>query len=218
MLILLRPTYVLGDTMGFSFTILGLGHVGSEIALGCLINPSIRVHMSELYLMDIDEARVRGEASDLQQASEILDSACKPRISIAHEIPESDVYVICAGMTNADRSSLYETNRKIIEKYMPEISKNIRNDGAVIMVTNPSHRLAQLALEYVTVVIPTGSLIDNARLRLCKAAGSHEKPDIQSKYLEAKEGKGYTSHAPASEALLRISQWINGFPNGGNFL
>lgn len=179
------------------------GHVGSAIAYACVLHPRLSDELT-LYLLDIDEKKLKSEAADLQQAMEVLHSNAK--IIPTLEIPESDCYVIAAGKNGADREALYEENKKIIENYMPEISRKLHENSLVLIVTNPSTRLAQLALNYVPLVIPIGNLLDNARLRLCKVSGSHEKPDIQAKYLEVNEGKN-PAFAPATECLVRILQW-----------
>jgi malate/lactate dehydrogenase len=181
-----------------------VGHVGIVIAFGCVMHPSLSDDLI-LYLLDIDNKKLIGESADLQQAVEILHSSAK--IIPTNDIPEADVYVIAAGRSLDDRESLYEENKKIIENYLPEISRKRHENSLVLMVTNPSTKLAQLALNYVPLVIPIGNLLDNARLRLCKATGSHEKPDIQAKYLEVRENKGWTAFAPATECLIRILQW-----------
>ena len=164
--------------------------------------------MKELNLIDIDEKKLKGDTADLTQMKEMLPNCESKRIT-NHPISESDVYIISAGKNGSDREKLYEDNSKIIREYLEKIQKVRKDNSLVIMVSNPSHRLAQLALEYVPFVIPTGTLLDNARLRLCKACGKHEKPDIQAKYLEVKESK-HPNFAPATEVLIRITEYIHG--------
>jgi malate/lactate dehydrogenase len=191
-----------------SVTVIGCGAVGSQIAYGCILHPKLSV--LQLRLVDIDEKRLNAEVADLKQAAEILHNYFV-QVEATSEIKESDIFVIAAGRSSDDRESLYEFNKPIVENYMAKISKVCHERSMVIMVTNPSTQLAQLALNYIPFVIPAGSMLDNARWRLCKVAGSHEKPNIQQKYHEVKDGKGHTAFAPATEAINLILRWCEGF-------
>lgn len=191
-----------------NITICGVGNVGSQIAYGCILHPKLSV--LQLRLVDIDEKRLHAEVADLKQAAEILHNYFV-QVEATSEIKESDIYVIAAGRSSDDRESLWEANKPLVENYMAKISKVCHERSMVVMVTNPSTRLAQLALNYVPFVIPAGSMLDNARWRLCNVTGTHEKPTIQQKYLEVKDGKGHTAFAPATETIIRILQWEEGF-------
>jgi len=190
--------------------IVGCGNVGSLVAYGCILHPTIRCYLKELNLIDIDEKKLAGEIADLTQMKEMI-PICEDKKITSNPISESDIYVICAGKSNDDREMLYEDNSKIVREYLEKIATVRKENSILLMVTNPSGKLAQLALDYVPLVIPIGNLLDNARLRLCKATGKHEKPSIQSEYLKVKECKGYSSMAPATEVLIRILQYTIGF-------
>lgn len=185
-------------------TILGVGNVGSAVAFIVALHPELSENL-KLFLLDTDEKKLKGEVADLQQAVEILHSNAD--VMAVRDIHESDIYVFCMGKNGSDREELYNANKPIAEEYLKRIAEVRHENSIVLMMTNPSHRLSQIALEYVPLAIPIGSLLDNARLRLCKATGTHERPEIQKKYMEAKEGKGYTNFAPATECLIRILQW-----------
>jgi len=185
-------------------TLIGMGNVGSALAFGLVIHPEI---MCDIDLIDIDEQKLNGEVADLIQAREITR---KPIDILSISEPrESDIYVLCAGKNSDNRESLFEINLPIITHYSQKIAQVRKEDSALLMVTNPSTRLAKVALDYMPYVIPMGNMLDNARLRLCQINCPHEKPEIQKKYLEAKNGKGYTNFAPATEALLVIQRLIN---------
>jgi malate/lactate dehydrogenase len=191
----------------FGVTIIGAaGNVGTAISFGLLWGEML---VSNLDLIDIDDKKLQGEISDLRQAIEIKGL---PRMKIESIIDprESDFYVICAGKSSDNRESLYETNLPIINHYMAKIAEVRKEDSIVLMVTNPSTRLTKVALDYVPYVIPIGNMLDNARLRLCKVNGSHEKPDIQKKYLETKNGKGYSNWAVSTEVISVIHDFIYG--------
>ncbi len=192
----------------FSVTIFGVGKVGSTIAFSCIIKELC----DSIDLIDTDYERLASEHSDLVQAKETY----KKRISVALPIEprESDVYVICAGNRRGNdkgsREVLYIKNRETVIRILEKIKKVRKENSLVLMVTNPSTQLSKDALDYVPLVIPCGNLIDNARLRLCKVQGSHEKPDIEQKCLDVVNGKGYTNYAITTEVLLRIIQWQRG--------
>jgi malate/lactate dehydrogenase len=159
-------------------------------------------------MIDIDKAKLRGEIADLKQAAEVM----RKRITIeeAEEPRESDLYVICAGKSSNDRESLLEVNREIVEPYLRQISKIRKESSILFMVTNPSTALSKIALDYMPYVFPIGNMLDNARLRLCQISSPHEKPEVQKRYIEVKEGKGYTNWAVASEVAELIQKIRHG--------
>lgn len=175
--------------------IIGLGHVGSQIAFGLVL---LEDNFS-LDLIDIDKKRLYGEMADLKQAVEVLRKDIT--IESVEEPRESDFYIICCGKSGSDRLALYEENRKIIFPYLQAIARERKEDSWTLMVTNPSTKLSQLALEHFPLVIPIGNKLDNARLRLCKVNAPHEKPNIQMKYYEVAVNKGWTAFGVASEVI-----------------
>jgi malate/lactate dehydrogenase len=176
-----------------------MGFVGSAVAYTLLHIP---ICCEEIDMIDIDKAKLRGEIADLKQAAEVM----RKRITIeeTEEPRESDLYIICAGKSSQDRESLLEANKEVVEPYLREISR-VRKEGSILfMVTNPSAALSKIALDYMPYVFPIGNMLDNARLRLSQINSPHEKPEVQKKYLEVKEGKGYTNWAVASEVAELI--------------
>lgn len=177
------------------YTIIGCGNVGASIAFGLVLTKD----NFELDLIDIDRIKLAGEIADLKQACEVMHKNI--RIESVEEPRKSDCYIITAGKAGIDRNILYEENSKIILPLIKTIAKVNGEDSWVLMVTNPSHRLAQLALEHIPRIIPIGNKLDNARLRLSKVTASHENPEIQSQYHEVIMNKGYTNWATACEVL-----------------
>jgi L-lactate dehydrogenase len=190
-----------------NITICGIGRVGSAIAFGLVLTEND----FELDLIDIDKKKLCGEIADLEQAVEVLHKNIK--IEIVENPRESDYYIICCGKSGSDRESLYEHNKDIILPYLEMIARVRKENSWVLMVTNPSGRLSQLAMEYTPLVIPIGNKLDNARLRLFKVISRHETPEIQDKYREVAINKGYTAFAPASECLSIIQRLNRGFDN-----
>lgn len=176
----------------------GAGKVGSQVAFGLIIlNDCFK-----LDLIDIDKKRLYGEMADMKQAAEVL----RKQITIENvEEPRgSDYYVICAGRSGSDRLALYDDNKKIILPYIQMIARERYEESVVLMVTNPSTKLTQMALDYLPLVIPIGNKLDNARLRLCQVNASHEMPSIQAKYSEVAINKGWTAFGVAAEVISNI--------------
>ena len=192
----------------FSVTIFGVGKVGSTIAFSCILRDAC----DSIDLIDTDLKGLVSQHSDLLQAKET--HRRRIRVALPIEPRESDVYVICAGnrrgTNKGTRNVLYKENFTDVKAILERIKKVRKENSLVLMVTNPSTELSKLALDYVPLVIPCGNMIDNARLRLCRVQGPHEKPDIEQKCLEVVNGKGYTNFAIATEVLLRIKQWRSG--------
>ncbi len=186
-------------------TIIGMGQVGSAVAFGCLLSDQIDVSL--LDLIDTDMKKLLGEYADLVQTAQLLNLDTKIGLPL---IPrQSDIYIISAGNRLKevnDKDELVAENMDIVMEYMEKISKVRHENSVVFMVTNPSTELTKIALDYSPLVIPIGNLLDNARLRLSKVEGTHEKPDIQEQYRLVKESKGYTNWAVASEIITRIRQ------------
>lgn len=192
----------------FSVTIFGVGKVGSTIAFSCILKDVCE----SIDIIDTDLVSLVSQHSDLLQAKETHNRRTK--IAMPIEPRESDVYVICAGerrgTNKCSREVLYKENFTVVKPILEQIKKVRKENSLVLMVTNPSTELSKLALDYVPLVFPCGNLIDNARLRLCRVQGPHEKPDIEQKCLDVVNGKGYTNFAIATEVLVRINQWRSG--------
>jgi L-lactate dehydrogenase len=180
------------------YTICGIGHIGSAISFGLVLLEN----NFQLDLIDIDKKKLIGEIADLEQAVEVLHKNIK--IESVEEPRESDYYIICCGKSGSDRESLYEHNKEIILPYLETIARIRKEDSWILMVTNPSGRLSQLALEYNPLIIPIGNKIDNARLRLFKVISRHETPEIQDKYKEVAINKGFTQWGVTAEVISYI--------------
>lgn len=189
-------------------TIFGLGHVGSAVAFGCL-NGYSHANITELDLIDTELHKLYSEYNEFIQGAEVL----KKDIEVCTPVTprESDIYVITVGKglpnKNYSRTLLFSDNCKIVSPIIKEIKEVRHENSLVLMVTNPSTELSKIALNDIPLVFPIGNMLDNARLRLTKVEGSHEKPNIQKKFALVKGGKGFTNWACACEVLTRIGQW-----------
>lgn len=174
-------------------TIIGAGNVGSTVAY------AIRDLAEKISLVDIDKKKAEAECLDLRDSCKIEDIDAE--ITFSGEInSSSDAYVICVGIplgagTNKERMAHFEQNSKIVDSILHDIVP-WNNDPWIIMVTNPSHELAKLALGMFRKVVACGRSLDI--VRTC-VYGKHEKVLYGNHYHKISVGKGYTNFGVASE-------------------
>ncbi len=147
-------------------SIIGAGAVGSTIAYALLLKNVA----AEISLIDINEARSKGEILDLSDAI----SFCGPSL-IHGDTPKnagkSDIIIIAAGKRqepDEDRITLLKTNKKIIKSIIDEIQP-INKGSIIIMVTNPVDILTLYAQELLnhprSQIFGSGTFLDTQRLR-----------------------------------------------------
>jgi len=185
-------------------TIFGTGNVGSQIAYQLIISGY------SVDLIDTDSKALFGQYNDLLQAKEIADH---PYTELTCPLVprESDIYIIAAGSKvehGNDRNLLFKKNSVIVEEIAKIIAKVRNEDSMTLMVTNPTTELAKLALDHIPNVLPVGNMLDNARLRLSKVSGSHEKPDINNQYELVKNNKGHTCFGVTTEVIKVIKRLV----------
>ncbi|RLG45339.1 MAG: hypothetical protein DRN81_02110 [Thermoproteota archaeon] len=188
-----------------SVTVFGLGKVGSQIAYQLAMDN----HFGPIYLIESDEKTLEGHYNDLVQSIEVYNSDSymqygNDRLVCPTKPIPTDFYIICAGTRiehGNDRTLLFNKNKDIVEEILTMIAKVRKEDSITFMVTNPSTELTKLALDYIPNVLPVGNKVDNARLRLTKVSGSHEKPKINEQYKLVKDNKGYTNFAVTTEVM-----------------
>jgi malate dehydrogenase len=190
--------------------IFGMGNVGSTLAYRC----ACELDDIHVILTDIDKARMLSEVSDINQAC-LAEGLGLTRVSASDEVVTADIYVICASAglhkDDSDRTHQLESNRPIISNIVSRIADVRHEMSMTLIITNPSHTLAAESLRMIPFVLPTGNILDNTRLSMCKVTGQHEKPDIQSLCDDVKRGKGCTQFGPVSEAMLYIRGYMDGF-------
>lgn len=163
--------------------IIGMGHVGSAI-LYRLIGENIA---REIVLIDIDRSKALGEALDVKHML-ALESACRCEIHAGDykDCADAQVIINAAGAAsapdeNCDRMALLETNLKIADSVMANITRRTK-EAIVVGVTNPVDILTwycQTKYDYPREkVFSTGTLLDTARMR--KLLGEHLRIDPRS--------------------------------------
>jgi len=147
-------------------TIIGAGTVGASIAYTL----AARDLASDILLIDINEAKAKGEAMDIFQATPYLSPAVV-RAGSYEDAEGSVIVIITSGMPRKPgmtRIDLVQANVKIIKSIAPQIAKHAP-DAKYILVANPVDILTYVFIKETGLpaerVIGSGTLLDTARLR-----------------------------------------------------
>ena len=147
-------------------TIIGAGTVGASIAYTL----AARDLASDILLIDINEAKAKGEAMDIFQATPYLSPAVV-RAGSYEDAEGSDIVIITSGMPRKPgmtRIDLVQANVKIIKSIAPQIARHAP-DAKYILVANPVDILTYVFIKETGLpaerVIGSGTLLDTARLR-----------------------------------------------------
>jgi L-lactate dehydrogenase len=189
-------------------TIIGAGNTGSTIAY------AIRGVVEKIHLVDIDKKKAEAECLDIIDSCKIeeTDGFDTSEITYSGEISsKSDIYIICVGKplksgNDEERMAHFEKNAKIVDSILEEIAI-WNNDPWIIMVTNPSHELAKIALDKFRKVIACGRSLDIVRT---KVYGKHEQVMYSNHYPIISTGKGFTNFGIASEVKKIIKDIRHG--------
>jgi len=149
-----------------SIAVIGIGYVGSTTAYGLLLSNIT----GEVILVDIDEARCKGEVLDLSDALPFCE-ASKVRTGTAKEAGQADIIIITAGTPQVPgqaRTELVEENAQIVRTIIEQI-KPINPQAIIILVSNPVDVMTLCAQKFSGLprgqVFGSGTLLDTQRLR-----------------------------------------------------
>lgn len=149
-----------------TIAIIGSGSVGSTSAYA-LILKKIAAH---IILVDVDEARCRGEVLDLSDALSFCDGTNTITTGTFEQARNAGIIIISAGARQKPgqpRTELLATNKKVIEDIMGKLHP-INPNAIIIMVSNPldilTHQAWQLSGLPHTQVFGTGTFLDSKRL------------------------------------------------------
>jgi L-lactate dehydrogenase len=147
-------------------TIVGVGAVG----MGCAFSIATKRLCTEIMLTDVDKQKMRGEAMDLEQASQFHG------VSIAaaddfEQTKDSAICILTAGVRQREgesRDSLLERNLKVLQSIVPPIVK-YSPDVVFVVVSNPVDLLALVTWKLSGLpkcrVIGSGCVLDTSRFR-----------------------------------------------------
>ena len=148
-------------------TVIGGGHVGEHVAMGCAMK-----QLGDVILVDIVEGMPQGKSLDLFEASPVLGFDAVTRGANSYdETAGSDVVVITAGIARKpgmSRDDLQNTNAKIVKDCAEQIKKSSPN-AIVIVVSNPLDVMAYVAMKVTGFpkgrVMGMAGILDTARYR-----------------------------------------------------
>ena len=148
-------------------TVIGGGHVGEHVAMGCAMK-----QLGDVVLVDIVEGMPQGKSLGLFEASPVLGFDAVTRGANSYdETAGSDVVVITAGIARKpgmSRDDLQNTNAKIVKDCAEQIKKSSPN-AIVIVVSNPLDVMAYVAMKVTGFpkgrVMGMAGILDTARYR-----------------------------------------------------
>lgn len=147
--------------------VIGTGFVGMSCAYA-LLNQNA---CDELVLVDINEAKARGEAMDLNHSLAFSPAEMKIYSGRYEHCADADIIVVAAGVNQQQgesRIDLLRRNTKVFESIIEPVVKT-GFSGIFLIATNPVDIMTQITL-YLSGfephrVIGTGTSLDTARLR-----------------------------------------------------
>jgi len=191
--------------MNGSICIIGAGRVGASAAFALVLRGRRNIH-----IYDIDRKRAQGEAMDL------CDVAGEPSaVSAWDELKRADVYVMSAGKprtADMTRQDLYAFNAGISEPIFRRIAE-LNPAAHVIVATNPSDEIAELARKHLKNVTVSAYINDSNRANIVfgrpvRLAGTHSKREfIGLTPAEEKLIDKYNGRAAEIIGLKGCTQW-----------
>ena len=152
--------------MNNKVTIIGAGSVGATVAYTLVATGSV----AEIVLIDVNEAKAKGEAMDILQATPYL-SPAKIYYGTYEDAVGSDIVVVTSGVgrkPGQSRIDLTQINVNILKSIAPQIVK-YAPDALYLFVANPVDVLTYVFCKITGVpknrVIGSGTTLDSIRLR-----------------------------------------------------
>lgn len=146
--------------------IIGTGAVGATTAYACMM----RNIAAEIMLIDIDEAKCKGEVFDLSDALSFSATSKLEQTTFA-QAAQADIIIITAGkpqLPGQKRTELLETNSKVLKSIAEKLGV-INPKSIVIVASNPVDALTWYAQQIIRLpknqIIGSGTMLDSQRLR-----------------------------------------------------
>jgi len=148
-------------------TVIGGGHVGEHVAMGCAMK-----QLGDVVLVDIVEGMPQGKSLDLFEASPVVGVDAVPGGANSYDdTAGSDGVVSPVGRVRKpgmSRDDLQNTNAKIVKDCAEQIKKSSPN-AIVIVVSNPLDVMAYVAMKVTGFpkgrVMGMAGILDTARYR-----------------------------------------------------
>lgn len=162
---------LLGDKMKEKLNrvvIIGCGNVGMSYAYALL---NQRTYVNELYLIDINVDRIKGEVMDLNSCLSYAPSKMSIHVGEYKDCESADLVVIAAGVNQKPgetRMDLIDKNAAIFKNIISSVM-NTGFNGIFLVATNPLDVMTYLTYKYSGLpperVIGSGTSLDSARLK-----------------------------------------------------
>ena len=152
---------------GHTVVLIGDGAVGSSYAFAVVAQGLA----DELVIIDLDEAKVKGDVADLNHSAPYGDSPVKVKAGSYEDCSNADLIVITAGAAQKPgetRLDLVEKNTKIFKDIVTKIMSTGFN-GIFLIATNPVDVLSYVTQKVSGLpkaqVIGSGTILDTARFK-----------------------------------------------------
>ena len=152
---------------GNKVVLIGDGAVGSSYAFAVVAQGLA----DELVIIDLDEAKVKGDVADLNHSAPYGDSPVKVKAGSYEDCGNADLIVITAGAAQKPgetRLDLVEKNTKIFKDIVTKIMSTGFN-GIFLIATNPVDVLSYVTQKVSGLpkaqVIGSGTILDTARFK-----------------------------------------------------
>lgn len=193
--------------------LIGCGNVGLSFAYS-LVNQKTSVN--ELYIIDINEKRVKGEVMDLNHTLAFSPSKIDIFSGKYSDCADARVVVLCAGAAQAPgetRVDLAEKNATIFKGILDEVLKSGFN-GIFVVATNPVDTMSYLTMKYTGFspekVIGTGTSLDSARLKYMVGEKTGINPKSVNAYVLGEHGDSeFIPWDNANIALQPIDKFLS---------
>lgn len=186
---------------GSKISILGAGNVGATIAYTFAVNGTC----SDVVLVDINEAKAKGEAMDIRHGISLAQNI-DIKDGSYDDIAGSDIVVVTLGMARKpgqSRIDLTQNNVNIIKQVMPKVAE-IAPDAVYVVVSNPIDILTYTILKCTNLkasqVVGSGTVLDSSRLRSAIAEKAEISPKSIHAYVFGEHGD--TSFVPWSTTTI----------------
>ncbi|MEG2351448.1 MAG: L-lactate dehydrogenase [Bacilli bacterium] len=148
--------------------IIGCGNVGMSYAYA-LLNQKTKV--DELILIDLDEEKIKGEASDLNHGMPFAPSKMIIRAGNYNDCNDATIICLAAGKNQnigETRFDLINKNDEVFKSIISKINETNFN-GIYLIATNPVDAMTYITMKHSAFdknrVIGSGTTLDTARLR-----------------------------------------------------
>jgi len=182
-------------------TIIGTGSVGSTIAYTLAVYGIV----SEIVLIDVNNAKAEGEAMDIRQGLPFC-SSISIHAGTYEDAVGSNIVILTSGVARKpgqSRLDLAKTNVEITRSIIPQITK-YAPDAIYIIVSNPVDILTYVFHKYSGLpenhIIGSGTILDTARLR--EHLSEHYNINQQNVHAYVFGEHGDTSFVPWSIANI----------------